>query len=94
MRYFVYILASQAYGTFYVGVTNDLIRRIYEHQEGLVPGFTKKYGVKQLAYFEVHEDINEAIRREKSIKRWSRKMKIEMIQRTNPTWQDLYPTLF
>lgn len=94
MSYFTYIMASKRYGTLYVGVTNDIMKRAYEHREGLVVGFTKRYAVKMLVYFEMHEEITEAIRREKSIKRWSRKMKIEMIQQMNPQWNDLYFTLF
>ena len=93
MPYYVYILASKPNGTLYTGVTNDLVRRVYEHKNDLVEGFTKKYRVKTLVYFEIHKEIEPAIRREKSIKRWSRNMKIEAIMRTNPTWQDLYTTL-
>jgi putative endonuclease len=89
-RYFVYILASQRNGTLYVGVTNDLVRRVQEHREGLVPGFTRRYGVKLLAYFEAHRDINEAILREKRIKRWRRKWKLELIGVQNPQWHDLW----
>ncbi len=88
--YWVYILASRRNGTLYVGVTNDLIRRVQEHREGLVPGFTRKYGVKLLVYFEVHHDINVAILREKRIKRWHRKWKLELIEAHNPQWRDLW----
>jgi putative endonuclease len=86
----VYILASKPRGTLYVGVTNDLVRRVAEHREGLVPGFTKTYGVKMLVYFEEHADINEAIKREKQIKRWARSWKIELIREKNPEWRDLF----
>ncbi len=90
MSYWVYTLASHAGGTLYVGVTNDLVRRIYEHREGLAEGFTRKYGVKRLVYFEPHESILAAIQREKNIKHWSRKWKIDLIVRDNPDWRDLY----
>lgn len=89
-QYFVYILASQRNGTLYVGVTSDLVRRVQEHREGLVPGFTKRYAVKLLVYFEAHRDINEAILREKRIKRWRRKWKLELIEVQNPQWHDLW----
>jgi putative endonuclease len=88
--YYVYILATQYNGTFYVGMTSDLPRRIWEHREGVVAGFTKKYGVYRLVYYEAHADVHEAIRREKSIKRWGRAMKISVIERENPHWEDLY----
>lgn len=88
--YFVYILTSERNGTLYVGVTNDLIGRVTEHREGLVPGFTKRHGVKTLVYFEEHDDIDEAIRREKRIKRWRRTWKLELIESRNPQWRDLW----
>jgi len=90
MYYFVYILATARNGTFYVGVTNDLVRRVFEHKNGLADGFTKKYGIHRLVYYEMHTSIEEAIRKEKSIKRWSRAMKMEAIERMNPEWDDLY----
>ena len=90
MAYWVYILASAPGGTLYVGVTNDLIRRTYEHREGLAAGFTRKYGVKRLVYFEAHESIVAAIQREKNIKHWPREWKIDLIVRENPNWDDLY----
>jgi len=91
--YFVYILASKPQGTLYVGMTNDLMRRVYEHREGLIPGFTKKYSVKTLAWFESYGDVNEAIAQEKRIKRWRRDWKKNLIERDNPHWIDLYPGL-
>ena len=91
--YFVYILASRRNGTLYAGVTNHLIRRVQEHRDGLVPGFTKKYAVTLLVYFEVHSDINEAIVREKRIKRWLRAWKLKLIEEQNPQWRDLWPEL-
>ena len=90
MSYYVYILASRPNGTLYVGVTNDLVRRAYEHREGLVDGFTKTHGVKTLVYFEVHDDIERAITREKRLKHWRRARKLQLIERDNPDWCDLY----
>jgi putative endonuclease len=90
MAYWVYILASAPGGTLYVGVTNDLVRRTFEHREGLAEGFTRKYGVKRLVYFEPHDSIIAAIQREKNIKHWSRDWKISLIVRDNPNWNDLY----
>jgi putative endonuclease len=87
---FVYILANKKYGTTYTGVTNNLIRRIYEHKSGLVKGFTKKYSINKLVYFEMHSDIKEAILREKVIKKWHRNWKINLIENNNPHWLDLY----
>ncbi len=88
--FWVYILASRARGTLYVGVTNDLIRRIYEHREGLIAGFTTEYGVKMLVYYEQHVTAMAAIQREKNIKHWSRKWKIDLICSVNPDWSDLW----
>jgi len=93
VSYYVYILASKIYGTFYVGVTNNLMRRVYEHKNDLIAGFTKQYGVKMLVYYEIHDEIESAIRREKSIKRWTRNKKIDAIQEMNPQWRDLYETI-
>ena len=88
--FYVYILASKRIGTLYVGVTNDLVRRIYEHKSGLVEGFTKKYGVHQLVYYEEFDSISDALEREKKIKKWKRSWKVELIERDNPEWNDLY----
>ncbi len=88
--YYVYILGSRRNGTLYVGVTNNLLRRVGEHKSGLVEGFTKKYGVKNLFYFEETADINAAISREKQLKKWHRKWKLELIEHMNPEWKDLY----
>ena len=90
---YVYILASAPNGILYVGVTNDLVRRIYEHRNGLVPGFTKRYSVKRLVYFEHYEDIQVAIQREHNIKHWSRAWKIRKIVAANPDWDDLFETI-
>lgn len=88
--YYVYLLASGRYGTLYAGVTSDLIKRAWQHQEGLVEGFTKKYEVKKLVWYEVHKDVHAAITREKQIKKWNRAWKIRLIQEQNPLWRDLY----
>jgi putative endonuclease len=89
-QYYVYILASKKNGTIYVGVTGDLIKRIYEHKQNLIDGFTKKYGVHDLVYYEVHNEIEEAITREKQIKKWNRNWKLRLIEERNPDWKDLY----
>lgn len=91
--YFVYLLASKLHGTLYVGVTNDLIARVHQHREGEVPGFTATHAVHQLVWFEEHRDIDEAIAREKKLKRWRRDWKIALIEEGNPHWEDLYPKL-
>lgn len=88
--YWVCILASRLGGTLYIGVTNNLVRRVYQHRTDLVPGFTKEYGVHRLVYFEPRTDIEAAIRREKRIKKWNRAWKIRLIERNNPNWDDLY----
>jgi putative endonuclease len=90
MAFWVYMLASKPGGTLYVGVTNDLIRRVHEHRNGLVAGFTRKYGVKRLVHFEQYDDPTTAIQREKNIKHWSREWKIDLIVASNPDWRDLY----
>jgi putative endonuclease len=90
---YVYILASGKHGTLYVGVTSDIIRRIYEHKEGLAEGFTKQYNVHRLVYYEIFGSIPDAIHREKCIKKWNRDWKINKIEENNPDWNDLYPTL-
>ncbi len=89
-KYYVYILASKKNGTLYIGVTNDLSRRIYEHKEGLIDGFTKKYKVKNLVWYEEFENINFAIEREKQMKAWKRLWKLNLIEKENPCWKDLY----
>ena len=89
-RYFVYLLASQPHGTLYVGVTGNLPQRIGEHREELRDGFTAKYGVYLLVWLEEFADVYEAIRREKQIKKWRRDWKIQMIEKSNPTWKDLF----
>ena len=90
---YVYILASRPYGTLYIGVTSDLIKRVWQHREGFVPGFTKQHKTHRLVWYEVHSEIIEAITREKQLKNWKRDWKIKLIQSTNPSWRGLYPTL-
>ena len=87
---YVYIMASKRNGTLYVGVTSDLMKRVYQHKYDLVEGFSKKYQTHILVYFEEHEDINQAILREKQIKKWERKWKLRLIEKNNPNWEDLY----
>jgi putative endonuclease len=91
--FYVYILANRKNGTLYVGVTNDLSRRVFEHREGRGAVFTKKYDVTNLVYFEVFDRIMDAIDREKELKKWRRAWKIGLIERENPDWKDLYLTL-
>lgn len=91
--YWVYILASKPRGTLYIGVTNGLIRRVEEHRHGMVPGFTRKYRVRVLVWFEEHARIDEAIQSEKTMKEWPRAWKVNLIERTNPHWEDLYASL-
>ena len=93
-QYFVYILSSKTYGTLYTGVTSNLVQRIYQHGEGLAEGFTKKYHVHRLVYYEIHSDVSEAITREKRIKKWNRQWKINLIEQNNPQWLDLGIGLF
>jgi putative endonuclease len=89
-EYYVYIIANKKCGTIYIGVTNNLIRRIYEHKQGLADGFSKKYQLHRLVYFEIHGHIHEAILREKIIKKWRREWKFNLIEENNPHWADLY----
>ena len=86
----VYLLASARNGTLYVGVTSDLVKRIYEHKHGMADGFTKKYAVKMLVWFEMSSDITAAITREKKIKKWNRLWKLRLVDQSNPEWRDLY----
>jgi putative endonuclease len=90
MAYYVYILASKKHGTLYIGVTSDLVRRVYEHKTKAVPGFTTKYGVDKLVLFEMYEDAATAIAREKELKKWRRDWKTRLIEEQNPNWDDLY----
>ena len=90
----VYMMASGQHGTLYIGVTSDLIQRVGQHREGQIEGFTKRYGVKRLVWFERHDNIVTAIQREKSLKKYKREWKVNLIERENPKWADLYPSLF
>jgi putative endonuclease len=90
---YVYILTNRPNGTLYVGVTSDLVRRVAEHREGVVKGFTKRYGLKRLVYFEVYDDIVTAIQREKNMKHWSRTWKVRLVLASNQQWNDLFETL-
>jgi len=89
----VYIVTNKPNGTLYTGVTNNIARRAWEHREGVVDGFTKQYGLKRLVFVERHEDIRDAIRREKAIKEWRRAWKVRLILAQNPDWEDLYDQL-
>jgi len=89
-QYYVYILASRKNGVLYIGITNDLRRRVYEHKNNLIAGFTKKYNVNKLVYFDLINQPLDAINREKRMKKWKRQWKIELIERMNPDWKDLY----
>lgn len=91
---YVYIMTNQRHGTLYVGVTNDIVRRTWEHRTDANPGFTRQYGLKTLVWYEAHVDVPAAIRREKAIKAWQRSWKLRMIETTNPGWNDLWPGLF
>ena len=90
---FVYILASKPHGTLYIGVTSDLVKRIYEHKTVAIDGFTRRYGVKMLVYFEQFDDMGTAIQREKRLKKFNRSWKISLIETRNPRWEDLYPSI-
>jgi len=90
---YIYILASKKNGTLYIGVTNDLKRRIYEHKNNLIEGFTQKYQVHRLVYFEKIDDAYQALLREKRLKKWNREWKIKLIEENNPEWNDLYSEL-
>jgi putative endonuclease len=89
-EYYIYILANKRNGTLYVGMTNDLARRVYEHKNDFVQGFTKKYGVHCLVYYEQCDDFDSALQREKQIKEWKRAWKLELIEKVNPLWKDLF----
>lgn len=93
MPSFVYILSNKRNGTLYTGITADLIKRVYQHKSDLVEGFSKKYGVHDLVYYEMYDDITDAIAREKCIKKWRRQWKLNLIEGMNPQWNDLYESL-
>jgi putative endonuclease len=93
VSYYVYLLASRRHGTLYLGVTNDLVRRVHEHKTEAVPGFTERYGVDRLVWFELYDDPTAAITREKAVKKWRRDWKIRLIEEQNPEWRDLFPAI-
>lgn len=93
MAGYVYILASKKHGTLYIGVTSDLQKRIWQHKEKVLVGFTQKYGVDKLVYYEIFDDMANAIMREKQMKKWNRDWKIKRIEETNPDWDDLYESI-
>ncbi|MCK1756608.1 GIY-YIG nuclease family protein [Bradyrhizobium sp. 137] len=93
MAYYVYILASRRDGAIYVGITNDLVRRVYEHRIKAVPGFTTKYNITRLVWFETYDDPIAAISREKELKKWKRAWKTDLIEKDNPNWDDLYESI-
>ena len=90
---FVYVMANRKNGAIYIGVTSDLVKRVWEHRNGLMPGFTKRYGCKLLVWFEAYDDLQEARKRELQMKDWKRAWKIKLIEEANLDWSDLYPTL-
>jgi putative endonuclease len=92
-KYYVYILCSKRNGTLYTGVTSDLIKRVYEHRNNLVDGFAQRYNVHRLIWFEIHESVESAISREKRIKKWKRDWKLQLIEKHNPLWKDLYESI-
>jgi putative endonuclease len=92
--YYIYFVTNKGLNVLYIGVTNDLVRRIYQHKNKVIDGFTKKYNVNLLVYYETYTDVNLAIQREKQIKGWSRKKKNALIRKKNPSWKDLYEELF
>lgn len=92
-QFYVYIMASREGGALYIGVTSNLLKRCFEHREGLVEGHTKKYNLKHLVYYEVHENAESAILREKRLKKWTRAMKNDLVTKENPLWEDLYPKI-
>ena len=91
--FYVYLLASRRHGTLYLGITNDLLRRVHEHKSRATPAFTTRYGIDRLVWFETHDDPADAIGREKAFKKWRRDWKIRLIEEQNPEWRDLYPAL-
>ena len=92
-HYYVYIITNKPYGTLYVGISSNLVQRIYQHREGMAPGFSKVHGLNRLVWYQMHQDVNEAIASEKKIKKWRRDWKVNVIQEMNPDWKDLYPSI-
>jgi putative endonuclease len=92
-NYYVYMLSSKRNGTLYIGVTSNLVKRVYEHKNEVVEGFTKKYNIHELVWFEMHQTVESAINREKQIKKWNRAWKLKLIEKENPQWIDLYESI-
>ena len=92
-NYYVYILSSKRNGTLYTGVTSDIVKRVYEHKQNVVEGFTKKYSVHMLVWYEIHDSAESAINKEKQIKKWKRTWKLKLIEKDNPEWIDLYESM-
>jgi putative endonuclease len=90
MKSYIYIMTNKKNGTLYIGVTSDIVKRVYEHKNKLTDGFTKKYNLEKLVYYEIYDDIKEAITREKQLKNWKRDWKLELINKVNSNWDDLY----
>ena len=90
MAFYVYMLASQRNGTLYIGMTDDLLKRVWQHREGVIPGFTRDYGVKNLVWYEIHDSRESTITRERQMKKWNRSWKLELIEKSNPNWRDLW----
>jgi putative endonuclease len=90
---FVYMMSNKQDGVLYIGVTSDIVKRVYEHKNGFADGFTKKYNLKNLVYYEVYDEIEEAIKREKQLKNWHREWKVELVNKQNPNWEDLYESI-
>jgi len=93
MAFYVYIMTNKRNGTLYIGLTDDLVKRVWQHREGLLPGFTKRYGLKLLAWFEQHESRDSAFQREREMKKWNRAWKLEVVEKQNPGWRDLWPEI-
>ncbi|WP_372684012.1 GIY-YIG nuclease family protein [Desulfosarcina sp.] len=92
-KYYAYIICNKRNGTLYIGITSDLIKRTWQHKNGLVKGFSRQYGLKTLVYFEAYQNVEKAILREKRLKKWNREWKIKLIEKANPGWKDLYQRL-
>lgn len=92
-NYYTYILTNHKQGTLYVGMTSDLVKRVYEHKNGITKGFTSQYSIHQLVYYEMYDDPENAIKREKRLKKYTRQAKIELIEKNNPNWDDLYESI-
>jgi len=92
-KFYIYILASKKNGFLYTGITSDLVKRTWEHKNGAMDGHTKKYSIKRLVYFEIYDDFDNAVKREKQLKKWHRQWKVDLIEKDNPDWNELYRTI-